>query len=168
VPENAESVSNIKRKFNVEDPENDDDELYDHIDPKSGLPSFLYKRLRTYETYAQAGDPRNPWNDSVAMVLHDDVRGSNLAKAAYIYPIIQRTSVRAMRPTTMAMLAKDQGRKTQQSEEETEEEKEEKELRKQIDRYNLTIREPNEVEQERVAEIKATLDTVGAAAAPRE
>ncbi|KAF2425228.1 Paf1 complex protein [Tothia fuscella] len=106
LPANSESVTNIKRKFNTLDPENDSDELYDETNADTGRRSFKYKRIRSYETYTQVGNPDDPWNDSIAMVLHDPdtAKERRLQKGAFIYPVVQRTSIRAARPRNMAML----------------------------------------------------------------
>jgi RNA polymerase II-associated factor 1 len=136
IPENKDSVDNIKRKFNTEDPEHDSEDLYDSVNA-DGARTFKYKRLRTYETSRQE-QSSDPWNDTVAMVLHDDGTGLK-PKAAYIYPIISRTSVRASRPITMGML-------TQHSRTKVEDEAE------TVDYVELTIRDPTEEERENIVE----------------
>lgn len=100
----AEAVRSLKRKFDVTDPENDDEELYTE-ESSDGRRVFKYSRLRRYETYTQKGNIDDVWNDSVAVALHDpttevgSVPGAKkrLAKGAYIYPVVQRTGLRPKR-----------------------------------------------------------------------
>jgi len=104
LPEARDAVRGIKRKFDVNDPDNDKTELY-HDDLQDGQRGFKFTRLRTYETYNQHGDANNFYNDSVGLALHDPesevgvVPGvtKRLSKAAYFYPIIQRTALRPKR-----------------------------------------------------------------------
>jgi RNA polymerase II-associated factor 1 len=136
IPENKDSVENIKRKFNTEDPEHDSEDLYDSVNA-DGARTFKYKRLRTYETSSQV-QSADPWNDTVALVLHDDGTGLK-PKAAYMYPVLSRTSVRASRPITMGMM-------TQSSRTKVEDEAE------MVDYVELTIRDPTEEERENIIE----------------
>ena len=104
LPVETTSVRPIKRKLNVNDPENEDEELYTD-ETSNGQRAFKYARLRTYETYNQHGDPNHFYDDTVALALHDpefdvgDVPGAKqrLSKAAYFYPVIQRTALRPKR-----------------------------------------------------------------------
>ncbi|GAB7346533.1 hypothetical protein MBLNU457_5215t2 [Dothideomycetes sp. NU457] len=99
MPENRQYVHGMKRKFDVKDPDNDDPSLYSH-DEADGSKSFRYNKIRTYETYQQAGDAENHYADTVALALHDpelDVGASRLKKGAYFYPIMQRTNIRQKR-----------------------------------------------------------------------
>ena len=152
LPETPESVRNIKRKFSVLDPENDDDELYDHINTETERKAFRYKRLRTYETYQQSGNPDDPWNDNIAMVLHDPESDSHsgesmLQKAAYLYPVVQRTSLRAVRPKTMGYLAR--GRINDEEED-------------KVDFIELSIRDQTEDEREKLRSTREKWDPVSA------
>lgn len=104
LPREATSVRSIKRKLDVNDPENEDEELYTDDGPDDQR-AFKYMRLRTYETYNQHGDPNHFYDDSVALVLHDPetnvgpVPGmeQRLQKGAYFYPIYSRTALRPKR-----------------------------------------------------------------------
>lgn len=92
-------VRGIKRKFDVNDPDNDDESLYERETETGGI--FYYGHVREYETYQQAGDPDNSYSDTVALALHDpDVREGavqRLTKGAYYYPVKQRTMLRPKR-----------------------------------------------------------------------
>ncbi|EOD50818.1 putative rna polymerase ii- paf1 protein [Neofusicoccum parvum UCRNP2] len=105
LPASGEAVRGIKRKFSATDPERDDEELYDYVNPETGKRCFRFDRVRFYETYQQAGNPQEPYEDTVAVALHDpelDVGAvpgerSRLQKGAYYYPIVQRTFIRPKR-----------------------------------------------------------------------
>lgn len=141
------AVRGIKRKFDVNDPENDDPELYTD-DLAEGQRGFKYERVRTYETYTQHGNPNNYYNDSVALALHDPesevgaVPGvtKRLSKGAYYYPIIQRTALRPKRKVgRMAVSQADEDR---------------------IDELNLMVGELAEDDRARLLERIADLDPI--------
>ncbi|KAI6876256.1 Paf1 complex protein [Hortaea werneckii] len=122
-PNDPTAVRGIKRKFDANDPDHDDPSLYSEeaaaaaAGTEDGGDSetsrfFKYNRVRTYETYNQVGNPDKFYDDSIALSLHDPetdvgtVPGylKRLAKAAYYYPIIQRTALRAKRKVGRGML----------------------------------------------------------------
>jgi len=146
VPGEVAAVQSVKRKFDVTDQERDDEGIYtDELEMTDEHPEggrcFAYERLRTYETYNQHGNPNNFYNDSVALALHDPesvVGEKRLAKAAYYYPIIQRTAVRPKRK--VGRLAA-----TQTSED-------------VIDGLNVTVRDFGDEEKESQMERQALLD----------
>lgn len=96
IPESAAAVRSFKRKYNVNDPSNDDEQLYTDDTP-DGDRHFKYQRLRRYETYRQSGNSDNAYNENVALALHDGEDGGRLPKGAYIYPVVQTTHLRAKR-----------------------------------------------------------------------
>jgi RNA polymerase II-associated factor 1 len=121
LPEDAEMIPNLKRKYSVYDAENSSPDLYTSSAAKSniGVPHFKFARVRAYETYQQTGSADSSWHDSVAIALHDpdyNKQGPHTKhpnapkrqKAAYMYPIVQKTSMRPRRAaapvgTNMAM-----------------------------------------------------------------
>ncbi|KAK3067350.1 hypothetical protein LTR53_015839 [Teratosphaeriaceae sp. CCFEE 6253] len=146
VADDASAVHAVKRKFAVNDAEHDDEDLYtDDLEitdehPEGGR-CFAYQRLRTYETYNQHGNPNNHYNDSVALALHDPelvVGEKRLEKAAYYYPIIQRT---ALRPKRKGRLAATQTEEV-------------------IDTLNIIVGEHADEEHESVLTKQADLDPV--------
>jgi hypothetical protein len=145
LPQNADSVPNIKRKFDTTDPDNDSEDLYDEVNAE-GKRIFKYKRLRAYETYAQAGNPDDPWNDNVALVLHNGDKGSRQPQGAYIYPIVQRTSIRSVRPKTMGMMMSNMAARADESE--------------TIDVLEVAVREPTEEGLDLVRAIVDKMDPV--------
>ncbi|KAF2761063.1 Paf1-domain-containing protein [Pseudovirgaria hyperparasitica] len=92
----SESVGNIKRKFNVLDPGNNDDDLYDEQTRNTDTPHFRFDKVRTYETF-QHSETSGLYSEHVAVALHDAPAGSKKQKAAYIYPILNRTIIRPRR-----------------------------------------------------------------------
>jgi RNA polymerase II-associated factor 1 len=133
-------VRGIKRKLNVNDPENEDPALYtDEV--ADGQMAFKYKRLRTYETYNQHGDGSNLYNDTVALALHDpesaEGHAQRLAKGAYFYPIVQRTALRPKRVVGNRMYTEQQ---------------------EKIDELNIMVGEPSEDLLQSQMEKRAALD----------
>jgi RNA polymerase II-associated factor 1 len=93
--ETPEQALRFKRKFNVLDPEKDDEELYTSFN-ESGSGCFRFKRVRPYESASQIGSVLDKYDDEVMIALHDGSDGLH-QRAAYYYPIVQRTSIRPQR-----------------------------------------------------------------------
>jgi RNA polymerase II-associated factor 1 len=134
-------VRSIKRNFSAVD---DADEV--DFDEYSEMPCFNFDRVRGFETYKQTGDPSAAFSEHVVMVLHDPDaqearRLTPLQKAAYYYPIAQRTGIR---PQRVGM-----GGNTQQSQAEE---------RAIIDRVTARGVPPTEEELQKWAEEKAKYD----------
>jgi hypothetical protein len=107
-------IGPLKRKLDVFDADKDDPDLYTHDVADDGEdqrdPFFMYKKLRPYETvsqtYIEADDDYTKFNDTVAIALHDGSEGTTRGgahgpqrqKAAYVYPLNQRTFMRPKRP----------------------------------------------------------------------
>lgn len=140
LPSSRDAVRGIKRKFSPNDPERDDDALYDYTNAE-GKRCFKFDRVRCYETYQQAGNPQEPYDDTVALALHDpemDVgavpgQGSRLQKGAYYYPIVQRTFIRPKRKATRAGVV---GVASQPNDEQE----------NRVDVLEIEVREPDEKE----------------------
>jgi RNA polymerase II-associated factor 1 len=107
LPSSKDKVPGIKRNLTTHDPENDAEIDFDIAEDDEGQPRkcFKYENVRTYETNQQVGDAHDTYGDCIAMALHDPekhpnerLRDTSLQKAAYFYPIIQRTSIRPRRP----------------------------------------------------------------------
>ena len=146
-----EAVRGIKRKFDANNPDRDDPELYNYQDAE-GTKAFMFNRVRAYETYQQAGDQNDAFGDAVALALHDPDMHSGgtakrLKKGAYFYPILQRTYLRPKRQT-----------KASQMPDETQ----------VIDALQVTVRDADESELNRRLAAKAKLDTTITPPAPVE
>ncbi|CAI6340279.1 unnamed protein product [Periconia digitata] len=109
LPSDRSKVHGIKRNFTTNDPNDPSlpfDEAHDNEDPDAPPRKyFKYENIRTYETEKQTGDPERTYDDVVALALHDPdihrdepLRNTQLQKAAYFYPIMQRTVIRGRRP----------------------------------------------------------------------
>lgn len=107
LPSSHDSVRGIKRKFDVLDPERDDPDLYDSENPETNKRFFRFDRLRAYETYQQTGNAKDPYDDTVALAMHDpdEKSGDGLQKAAYFYPVMQRTFIRPKRKQNRGAMA---------------------------------------------------------------
>lgn len=111
-----EKVRGMKRNFTTHDPDNIDDAFFDEStandDDGSKRKCFKFENVRTYETAGQSGSFANPYNESVALALHDPeshkeenkLRDQELQKAAYFYPIGPRVQLRPKRPGDTQMV----------------------------------------------------------------
>ena len=93
--ESAEEALNFKRKFDIFDPEKDEEDLYPN-QTSAGRGCFRFKRIRAYESAHQTGSILDKYDDEVMIAIHDGSDG-NHQKAAYYYPIVQKTSIRPQR-----------------------------------------------------------------------
>lgn len=112
LPSDRSKVAGIKRNFTTNDP--DSPELpFDETVDDDGRPRkfFRYENIRTYETQSQVSNLNDRFGDTVALALHDPeihreekLRNTNLQKAAYFYPIGQKSHIRARRPGRVNMV----------------------------------------------------------------
>jgi RNA polymerase II-associated factor 1 len=93
--ETPEEAVSFKRKFDVFDPDKDDEELYP-TKTSSGMGCFRFKRIRAYESAHQSGSILDKYDDEVMIAVHDGSDGHH-QKAAYYYPIVQKTAIRPQR-----------------------------------------------------------------------
>jgi RNA polymerase II-associated factor 1 len=57
---------------------------------------FRFKRIRAYESAHQSGSILDKYDDEVMIAVHDGSDGHH-QKAAYYYPIVQKTAIRPQR-----------------------------------------------------------------------
>ncbi|KAF2457947.1 Paf1-domain-containing protein [Lineolata rhizophorae] len=165
----SSSVAGIKRKFGRAGDEGEDDNdgggggggggegaedaLYDYANPATGARSFRYDRVRRYETFHQSGEAAEPYAENVALALHDgageDGAGAR-QKAAYYYPIAQRTYIRSFRKDKVASMLG--GARAPDLEED----------RETVDTLEVRIADPDEDMRAHVAEHLAKFDPLGA------
>ncbi len=93
--ETPEEALMFKRKFDMYDPERDDEDLYPSK-TSGGTGCFRFKRIRAYESAHQTGSILDKYDDEVMIVVHDGSDGHH-QKAAYYYPIVQKTQIRPQR-----------------------------------------------------------------------
>ncbi|KAL1609877.1 hypothetical protein SLS60_001542 [Paraconiothyrium brasiliense] len=112
LPTDRERVAGIKRNFTTNDPDSPDLPFEETVDDE-GRPRkyFRYENIRTYETYSQVSNLNDRFGDTVALALHDpdihteeNLRDTKLQKAAYFYPIGQKSQIRARRPGRVQMV----------------------------------------------------------------
>jgi RNA polymerase II-associated factor 1 len=113
LPADNAKVRGIKRNLSTYDPDNEEDISFDAGVDEEGRPKkyFKYENIRTYETSNQVGNLTEPYSDVVAVSLHDPeshpddpLRTSKLQKAAYFYPIAQRTNIRPKQTAGVVMV----------------------------------------------------------------
>jgi RNA polymerase II-associated factor 1 len=93
--ETPEEALSFKRKFDVFDPEKDDEDLYP-TQTASGTGCFRFKRIRAYESAQTSGSIYDKYDDEVMIAVHDGSDGYH-QEAAYYYPIVQKTAIRPQR-----------------------------------------------------------------------
>lgn len=93
--ETPEEALSFKRKFDMLDPEKDDEELYSRK-TNAGDGCFRFKRIRAYESATHSGSILDKYDEEVLIAVHDGSDGLR-QKGAYYYPIVQRTSIRPQR-----------------------------------------------------------------------
>jgi RNA polymerase II-associated factor 1 len=113
LPPSRSKIAGIKRNFttNPEDPAYVDFDTAEQDEDGNIRKSFKFENVRTYETSTQVGDTVDHYGDVVAVALHDPdrhkaekLRQGKMQKAAYFYPIIQKTSIRPRRPGRVDMV----------------------------------------------------------------
>jgi RNA polymerase II-associated factor 1 len=117
LPASKDKVHSIQRNFTTNDPTNENEIVFDgEGEDDEGRPRkfFKYDNIRTYETSQQVGC-EDMYGDVVALAIHDPekhkeeiLRSTKLQKAAYFYPIIQKTSIRPRRPGHVEMVEEQQ------------------------------------------------------------
>ena len=159
LPADDTTASNLKRKFDVYDSENDSPSLYTNVAQETGeVDNFKYLHARAYETGLQQNHRDFPYQE-VALALHDpelasqtngavDGTGSTLGKsrqkAAYYYPVIAKQQLKPRRNMHLAQLGL-AGR--------TDEEEE------KVDVVEVTVREPDADELEKRVGFRNEIDT---------
>ncbi|KAJ4145291.1 hypothetical protein LMH87_004146 [Akanthomyces muscarius] len=97
----AEVGKNFRRKFDVDDPEHDEDALY--TDQASGC--FAFSRVRAYETAQEIElDHATKYQDEVLLAFNDD-ESYPRQKAVYYYPVMQKSTIRPQRTKNIARTA---------------------------------------------------------------
>ncbi|KAL7937573.1 Paf1 domain-containing protein [Trichoderma chlorosporum] len=90
----------FRRKFDVDDPSHDDEDLYTHKADTGGY--FQFNRIRAYET-AQETELDHPtkYEDEIILAFNDDETYPK-QKAMYYYPIMQKSTIRPQRTKNIA------------------------------------------------------------------
>ncbi|KAI0127787.1 RNA polymerase II-associated [Xylariales sp. AK1849] len=95
------SAKKFRQRFDVDNPERDDDGLYANKRDAAG-PCFQFSRVRAYETAHESElDHRSKYDEELILAFHD--QDSSLhQKAAYYYPVMQRSQIRPQRTKNIA------------------------------------------------------------------
>jgi len=88
-------ATNFKRKYDMMNPDNDDDDLYTHQN-EALHKCFRFKRIRAYETAVTAGSQETKYDEEIVIAVNDGTDGVH-QRAAYYYPLIQRSTIRPQR-----------------------------------------------------------------------
>ncbi|KAK0646333.1 RNA polymerase II-associated [Cercophora newfieldiana] len=92
----AETGERFRKRFDVDNPEHDDDSLYT-ISESGG--SFRFPRVRAYETSQEKEmDHDNKYDEEVILAYRDEAAG----QALYYYPVMQRSTIRSQRTKNIA------------------------------------------------------------------
>lgn len=96
LPSDSTTAENFRRRFDVDDPEHDNDALYG-----KGGDHFQFDRVRAYETAEEKElDHESKFSDELVLAFNEDERLRE--KAVYYYPIMQRSVIRPQRTKNIA------------------------------------------------------------------
>lgn len=97
--DSLDTSDRFRQKFDIENPDHDDDSLYTH--KSNGNPNFQIPRVRSYET-AQELELNNQtkYDEEVVLAFNDDDMIDQ--KAVFYYPIMQRSVIKPQRSKTLA------------------------------------------------------------------
>ena len=90
----------FRSKFDVDNPDKDDDDLYTH-QPDGGA-CFQFNRVRAYETYKETElDHPRKYQEEIILAFNDDDAFPR-QKAVYYYPVMQKSTIRPQRNKNIA------------------------------------------------------------------
>ncbi|TAQ84567.1 hypothetical protein B7494_g7114 [Chlorociboria aeruginascens] len=98
--EDPADAPRFKRKYDVFDSDNDDPSLCTRVD-EDGEGIIRFKRIRAYEQASQLGNNDTKYDEEVVIALHDGSDGLR-QRAAYYYPLLQRSAIRPQRNKNIA------------------------------------------------------------------
>ena len=145
LPKDEQVAKGTKRKLDIDDPKKDSDELYGSEQTEN--PGFRYDHIRAYDTARSISNQEYPYKE-VALALHDNPTLENrvgtangkvhpedirLEKGAYYYPIYAKLQIKPRRIKNLAQIGR-----ARRAEDEDE----------HVDAMHVTIKEPNDDEQE--------------------
>ncbi|KAK9790402.1 putative RNA polymerase II-associated [Seiridium cardinale] len=94
------SSRKFRQRFDVDNPNRDDDSLYPHKHDSEGC--FQFNRLRAYETAHESElDHRSKYDEELIIAFNDDDNSLH-QRAAYYYPVMQRSQIRPQRTKNIA------------------------------------------------------------------
>lgn len=95
--DSVDTADKFRQKFDVNNPNHDDDGLYTH--KNSDGPNFQFTRVRAYETAQEVELNHDTKYDEEVVIAFDHDAGQ---KAAYYYPVMQRSTIRPQRAKNIA------------------------------------------------------------------
>ncbi|KAI0023207.1 RNA polymerase II-associated [Xylariomycetidae sp. FL0641] len=101
LPESAEAAANFRARHDVDNPDHDNEALYSH---RGGArPSFQFSRVRAYETVQEVDlDHESKYAQELLMSFSNGDAADGAQKAAYYYPVMQRSQLKPQRTKTIA------------------------------------------------------------------
>ncbi|KFA68819.1 hypothetical protein S40285_01165 [Stachybotrys chlorohalonatus IBT 40285] len=99
----ASAAEAFRRKFDIDNPARNDEDLYTHQTDTGGC--FQFNRLRAYETAQETElDQATKYDDEILLWSNDDTTYPN-QKAEYYYPVMQKSTIRPQRRKNIARTA---------------------------------------------------------------
>ena len=109
LPSTAAAAAGFRAKFDVDNPDRDDDALYTARDPETGAGVFSFDRVRGYETAEERELGHDTkYSEEIVLGFADDVPDvarSAGRRAAFYYPVMQRSTIRSQRTKNIARTA---------------------------------------------------------------
>lgn len=96
LPDTKEDAANFKRKYDLMNPDRDNEDLYTYTVEEEDKKCFRFKRIRTYETAIQVQDAFAKYDEEVVLAIHDGSDGIR-PRAAFYYPLVERSAIRPQR-----------------------------------------------------------------------
>ena len=125
LPHNKATATNFRRKFDVDDPNREDESLYTHETDTGGC--FQFNRVRGYETAQETElDHLTKYSNEILLASNDDETYPR-QKAVYYYPVLQKSTIR---PQRMKNIARTIGVADEDE--------------KIVERMDVTVQDPNE------------------------
>ncbi|OTB06576.1 hypothetical protein M426DRAFT_318648 [Hypoxylon sp. CI-4A] len=98
--DNQDGSDRFRQKFDIENPDHDDEGLYTHTDA-NGKSNFKFPRLRAYETSQEVElNNQTKYDEEVVLAFNEDDMIDQ--KAAFYYPIMQRSVIKPQRTKKIA------------------------------------------------------------------
>lgn len=135
--DNAANGEKFRRRFDVDNPDRNSQDLYPTDGSGESLSCFQFQRVRAYETAQETElDHESKYSDEIIMAYNDGSSGGR-QKAVYYYPVMQRTTIRSQRSKNIARTI---GIKPEQEQ--------------LIDQLDVTVGDPSEELQEHMLRYK--------------
>lgn len=102
LPADEAQMDKVRRKLDVNNPENDDPALYTHKGQRGA--TFRFEHLRTYEAARRIDQPHQQYKE-VALALHDArPDAATQASGAYYYPVVSKIQLKPHRKKNLAQM----------------------------------------------------------------